>query len=763
MMKRTNRHASFLRALAASIALTAALSLFPGQGFAAAAEPMRAVLLNRDLGDPGNPVNAKLAILMPPALMDEAESIAAGDFRVYAHPAGLDRDEGLDDRYLARGVYLWRSGDRIFLDVRSLPRQDAEGRATVRVVYAPQGAVRAEAVAEGEAHFTSDLVDVVLAIDASLSMNRSDPGKRRVAAARTFIDMAEQGGGVGRVALVTFNQRAALNTPLIPLSQGGALLDALNRIGSEGLTNLDEPLNVALNELRGARKPVIILLTDGKNEGHWYRNAHLRAAGEGVRIFSVGLSEQADHALLRNMADATGGIYFRAVKNSDLPGIYARLAAELGKRQLLHAETLSTPNGTMTIPVDGTVKRLVAVADGGGRVSVADPGTGLFSSPDMTSVHMGNPVPGNWNFSWAGAMPGVSTLGFFGDTRFFLDLFPPQLRRDHLAVGATLAEDDKPLTDASVWVEAIPGLLPGRLQLYDDGEHGDGGANDGVYGATVSLPGEPGRIDVIARADGSARERGDFVRQAAAPAFQTGEDPPGRVRLGSDVDFGVLFPGETGAAVATVELEAESPRDLTMNLSWRNGASEWPDFSSRISVSPGSHDFELEMTVPADSLPGDYAGSFTIGNAAAAARVKVGGIRFDHDGVVDLGIVPPGTFISRIVPVRYEADKAVPLSAATEGPEDLSVVDPGGMLPAGSGRIDVEAVVSAPMGTPEGERSGVLVLRAGPGFAEIPLRWQIKPYEAKADDIAPVPGLPRPPEFPSDAAPLQQTPELSTD
>ncbi len=763
MMKRMNRHASLFRALAASIALTAAFSLFPGRGKAAEAESMRAVLLSRDLGDPDNPANAKIAVLMPPALMGAGGEIAAEDFRVYVHPAALNRDAGLSERYLARGVYLWRSGEKVFLDARSLPRQDAECEALARVVYAPGGVVAAETVAEGAGRFISGQVDVVLAVDVSLSMRRNDPRKRRVAAARTFIEMAEQGGGVGRVALVTFNQRAALGLPLIPLSQGAALLDALNSIGSDGLTNLDEPLDVALSELRGSRKPVIILLTDGKNEGHRYQYAHLRAAAAGARIFSVGLSEHADHDLLREMADSTGGIYFRAVTDSDLPGIYARLAAELGKRQLLHAETLGTPNGGMTLPVDRTIRRLVAMMDGGGRVVVADPGTGLFSNRDMTSVHVGEPAPGNWDFFWEDATPGVSTLGSFGDTRFFLDVFPPQLRHDHLAVGATLAEDDRPLTDAKVWIEAVPGLIPQRLHLYDDGEHGDGAANDGVYGATVTLPKTPDRIDLVSRAAGGAWDQGNFVRQAPALALQTGEEPPGDARLGGDVDFGVLFPGETGAAVASVEFEAEAPRDLTMNLSWKNGASEWPDFSSTVSVSPGSHDFELEMTVPEDSLPGDYAGSFTIGNASAAARVRVGDVRFHHGGAVDLGTVPPGTFISRALSVRYEADKPAPLVAEAAGSEDLSVVSPEAVLGGGSGEIAVEAVVSAPMGASEGERSGLLVLRAGPGIAEIPLRWRVRPYAAKAGDITPVPGLPRPPELPSDAAPLQQTQDVSRD
>ena len=770
MMKPLGRFLSRFRSLAAPAMLAAVLSLAWGCDARAAAADgvMRAVLLGNDLGDPTNPANAKIALTMPQSLLRPGDSVTADDFRIYVHPAGMPREKGLSDDYLASGVYLWRSGDKIFLDARALHDRNEEGAATVRVVYAPSGAVAAETVAEGAGRFTSDFVDVVLAVDVSLSMNHNDPKKRRVAAARTFIEMAEKGGGVGRVALVTFNHNASLGSPLIPLERGEVLLGALNRIGAGGLTNLDKPLAIALRELRGSRNPVIILLTDGKNEGHRYEETHLEAARAGVRVFSVGLSEQADHNLLRAMAEATGGIYFRAVTDADLPEIYARLAAELGKRHLLHSERLPTPNGELAVPIDGTVKRLVALADGGARISVDGSGAGVFTDKAKSSVYMGSPKPGEWNFGWEQATPRVSRLGLFGDTRFFLEVFPPQLRFEHLAVGATLAQGELPLAGAEVWAEPIPGVTDSRIRLYDDGNHGDGDANDGVYGAMLRLPNPADRFDLTVRASGRAWGEGGFVRQAEETAVQSGEEPPGRASLDGDVDFGVLFPGETGTALARIDLDSRLPRELGMDLQWQNGASEWPDLSSRITVEPGRHAFELEMTVPADSLPGDYSGSFTVGDGgdlkgSAAARVRVGGVRFGHGGAVDLGDVPPGTFVSRVLNFTYDADKAAPLVMSVEGGEDLSVTGAPGRLDARSGAITLEAVVSAPMGKPEGEYQGRITLRAGPGVAEIPLRWRVKSYSAVSKAIVPVPGLPAPPELAPEAAPLQQTPGLTSD
>ncbi|MDR3078057.1 MAG: VWA domain-containing protein, partial [Planctomycetota bacterium] len=386
-----------------------------------------AVLLNRDLGDPRAPGNVKIALTLPVGLEDRLALARAEDFLVHVYPAGAPSGEVLNDSHLAGGIYLWRSGGVIFLDARLTPAQERSGPAEVRVAYAPEGTVLAEGLALGELSLASELADVVLAVDVSQSMSYNDPRRRRVAAARTFVEVARRGGGVGKVGLITFNTRAEMNVPLLPLEMGERIMSALGGIGARDMTNLDEPLRLGLSELAaaGSGRPVIILLTDGKNEGYAYRNAHLDCARAGVRIFTVGLTRHADHRLLREMAEKTGGIYFQAPRDEDLPEIYARLAAELGKRRLLHGETLDKASGEIVIPVDAGLRRLAALADGGAVLTASGPDGKAASGTGAGGVHLVVPAPGDWRVAWRGASPGQSALTVSGDTTFFLDLFPP--------------------------------------------------------------------------------------------------------------------------------------------------------------------------------------------------------------------------------------------------------------------------------------------------------------------------------------------------
>ena len=751
-----NRPFDLRRLLPAAMAAALLLLLSP---FAAGAEEsLSASLLTRDLGDPRAPGNVKLVVTMPPSLAGRAATVRSEDFVVHVYPADLPQSDVTDEEHRAGGVYLWRSGNKIFLDVRLLPIRDEEGPALVRVTYAPEGETLAAGLAEGIARYASELVDVVLAVDVSLSMNYTDPSKRRVVAARTFIEMARQGGGIGRVGLVTFNHNAFRNVPLIPLDRGEELLSVLDRVGAEGLTSLDAPLRLGLDILNesGSKRPVIILLTDGKNEGSTYRDSHLLAAQEGVRLFTVGLSESADHRLLEEMADKTNGIYFRAPRDEDLPEIYARLAAELGKRHLLQADLLRSDAGDVSVPIDRTVRRLVALADAGALVSASAPGEGGSVSGDgLGSVFVREPAPGPWRFVWSQAAPNLSALALFGDTQLFLDVFPPQLRGDKLAVGATLAQGIRPLSGARVWAEPILEGERRRVELFDDGRHGDGDAGDGVYGAVVDIPGSPDRFDLTLRASGQAWDKGEFVRQTIGLAIRVPEPPPvGSASLDGDVDFGILFPGESGTALARVDLDTDSPQVLFFDLAWDAGEEPWPDLSSRALVSPGRRSFELEMRVPETAAPGDYLGEFAISDGGdigdrSIARLRVGTVAFAGPDAVDLGDVPPGTFASRQISVAYDADKPADFAMETSGASALSVLPGPSRLDAGKGDIPLEVMVSVPMGEAEGEYSGLLRIAAGPGRAEVPVRWRVRPYAlAEAGPLEEPEGLPPPVEFP---------------
>ncbi|MDR0362417.1 MAG: VWA domain-containing protein [Planctomycetota bacterium] len=710
--------------------------------FAGETGTLSAALLTRDLGDPREPGNAKLVVALPESSGHLLASVRAADFVVHVFPEDLAETEGTADRYRAGGLYLWRYKKKLFLDVREVPRQDREGRAKVRVAFAPGGRERMSGIAEGECRFASDLVDVVLAVDVSRSMNYNDPHKRRVTAARTFLEMAGEGGGIGRVGLVTFNHRGDVRTPLLPLEESGRILRDLDQVGADGLTNLDLPLELGERMLREAdsRRPVVVLLTDGKNEGARYRNTHRRLAEDGVRIFTVGLTRNADHGLLEEMADASGGIYFRAPTDDDLPEIYARLAAELGKRHLLRGDALEAAAGEGALPVDATIKRIVAITDGGARTILLDPqgaeATGRGAG-GTGSVFVGRPRAGRWRYSWSGAAPGISGLAFFGDTPFFLDLFPPQYQGEQVAVGATLARGALPFGLATVWIEPLPGLPGGPFALHDDGLHDDGEAGDGVYGAVVDLPaGYRDRFDVVVRGEGELPDDGEFIRQTAGIAVRMPVEPEPEIKrfsLGGTLDFGVLYPGETGVAGARVTFEADSPETFLFDLSWVEETPSIPTLLSRVDIPPGRQNYELEVAVPADAAAGTYRGILDVRaetglGDAKPARLVVGDVRFSDPGPADLGVIRPGREAEQVILIPYRADKETPLEISAAGDDFLSVAVDLDRLAAGSGEVALTVTASALAEAADGERLGRVVLRAGPGEREIPVAWRVRAF-----------------------------------
>ena len=250
-----------------------------------------------------------------------------------------------------------------------------------------------------------------------------------------------------------------------------------------------------------------------------------------------------------------------------------------------------------------------------------------------------------------------------------------------------------------------------------------------------------------------------------APAARlAAAEPDGRIGLGGDIDFGVLFPGEKGIARARVELEAAQPRRLFFDLAWN--APDWDELSSEAAVKPGGGLFELEFTVPESAAPGDYTGDLSISDGAGAgaragARIRVGAVSFISPGAVDLGEIPPGTFVSRTIVVPFRADKEAALELASEG-EDLRAETGTGLLPAGGGELALTATVSVPLDRKSGDYEGVVRLRGGPGEGELPLRWRVRPPAVKAEAVPAIPGLPRPPELPErvpgSQAPLPEAP-----
>ncbi len=195
-------------------------------------------------------------------------------------------------------------------------------------------------------------IDIVMAVDISSSMLAKDFKPDRLEAAKriasTFIADRES----DRFSLVAFAGEAYTLTPIT--ADRGVVQTLMGNLRSgvvEDGTALGNGLATALNRLRDseARSKVVVLLTDGVNNAGQISpmKAAEIARDMGVKLYTIGVGSmdkapypypdiygnyqeilvdvEIDEELLTEMADITGGQYFRATDEEALKSIYDKI------------------------------------------------------------------------------------------------------------------------------------------------------------------------------------------------------------------------------------------------------------------------------------------------------------------------------------------------------------------------------------------------------------------------------------------------------
>ncbi len=191
-----------------------------------------------------------------------------------------------------------------------------------------------------------EVADVRILIDVSGSMKQNDPKNLRRPALRLLVGLlpAETRAGVW-----TFGRYVNMQ---IPLGQVDAAWKTKARKSSESIgspgqfTNIEDALTRATADWEtpavGYRRSVI-LLTDGmvdiskdsaKNEASRDRilqriMPQLKAAD--ARVYTIALSKNADHQLMRELAESTGGWYEQVEDADQLQKVFLRIFEKVGK------------------------------------------------------------------------------------------------------------------------------------------------------------------------------------------------------------------------------------------------------------------------------------------------------------------------------------------------------------------------------------------------------------------------------------------------
>ena len=198
---------------------------------------------------------------------------------------------------------------------------------------------------------TNKGIDIVMAIDVSSSMLAQDLKPDRLSALKQVATAFVDDRMSDRIGLVVYAGESYTKTPIT--SDHSIVKNALREINYQGLiedgTAIGMGLATAVNRLKDskAKSKVIILLTDGVNNSGFIdpKIATELAVEFGIKTYTIGLGSngmarapvailpngnfqydmtkvEIDEALLKEIAQATGGNYFRATDNRKLEEIY---------------------------------------------------------------------------------------------------------------------------------------------------------------------------------------------------------------------------------------------------------------------------------------------------------------------------------------------------------------------------------------------------------------------------------------------------------
>lgn len=217
-------------------------------------------------------------------------------------------------------------------------------------------------------------IDIVLAIDISGSMLARDFKPDRLAAAKDVASSFISSRYGDRIGIVAFAGEAYTQSPLT--TDQGSLQTLLARVRSgviEDGTAIGNGLATAINRLResDAKSKVVILLTDGVNNRGQIApvTAAEIARDANIKVYTIGVGSngeapyplfddegnvvqmammkvEIDEKSLRNIAETTGGTYFRATDKESLIEVYNRIdrmeksRVEITEFTVMHEEYL---------------------------------------------------------------------------------------------------------------------------------------------------------------------------------------------------------------------------------------------------------------------------------------------------------------------------------------------------------------------------------------------------------------------------------------
>ncbi|RJR18178.1 MAG: VWA domain-containing protein [Nitrospiraceae bacterium] len=267
----------------------------------------------------------------------------------------------------------------------------------------------------------NDSIDVVLVMDSSGSMKKTDPMSLRIPAAKLFISLLDKND---RASVVSFSDTSY---PIIHLTKIDSvdnkdqLLRAADKISSAGLfTNLYDALDGGLRILsegeNSGNSKIIVLMSDGMMDvGDIDKDRELvekinnemaaTLEEKGIKVYTIAFTEQSDRLLLEKISKRTGGFYNLALSDKDFHLIFTSIFESLKSPDMAPI----SENGFF---IDGSIEEVTIVATKGSpktqiRLNAPDgrsysnkeksTGIGWFVSDNFDMITIKTPGEGRWD------------------------------------------------------------------------------------------------------------------------------------------------------------------------------------------------------------------------------------------------------------------------------------------------------------------------------------------------------------------------------
>jgi len=265
-------------------------------------------------------------------------------------------------------------------------------------------------------------MDVVLLMDSSGSMKKTDPNFLRNPAAKLFISLL---GDEDRVSVVSFSDNGYPVSYLSSAKNIGSQqrhFAAVDKISTKGAyTNIPAALDTAMKVYRRNAKPDrqlhLILMTDGKIDvGSEKRNQALKQdlmsriipamIKHGIRLHGIAFTHKSDIELLKQLSQKTGGNFYLANSDKDLHGVYTAIFENTktpnqvpfkGDRFVIDS---SISEATVIGTKSGSKKLSLVAPDGKHFTAATAPASVKWmETPQFDLITIKTPQPGEWQLA----------------------------------------------------------------------------------------------------------------------------------------------------------------------------------------------------------------------------------------------------------------------------------------------------------------------------------------------------------------------------